>query len=264
MDNLRIYGNPPYKVAVIHGGPGAAGEMAPVARELSSRFGILEPLQTAKSVEGQVDELAEVLKAYTNGPATLIGHSWGAWLIYILAAKHPELVKKLILVGSGAFEAKYVAHLHETRMSRLTTSEQTEIQSLLKLIENPQTTPADRNAAFARFGSLFSKTDTYAPLPDQGDPVNCQADIYNSVWPQAAELRKTGKLLELGKSILCPVLAIHGDYDPTPSVGIKKPLLHVLKNFNFIELKKCGHSPWMEQYARDIFYEIITSKLIDE
>jgi hypothetical protein len=39
MKNLRIYGKAPFNVAVIHGGPGAVGEMAPVARELSIRPG---------------------------------------------------------------------------------------------------------------------------------------------------------------------------------------------------------------------------------
>ena len=35
MSNLRTYGEPPFGVAVIHGGPGAGGEMAPVARVLA-------------------------------------------------------------------------------------------------------------------------------------------------------------------------------------------------------------------------------------
>ena len=48
MRNFRLYGNKPYKIAVIHGGPGAPGEMAPVARELSSDYGVIEPLQTAQ------------------------------------------------------------------------------------------------------------------------------------------------------------------------------------------------------------------------
>lgn len=43
MKNLRKYANEPFKIAVIHGGPGAPGEMAPVARELSSVRGVLEP-----------------------------------------------------------------------------------------------------------------------------------------------------------------------------------------------------------------------------
>ena len=33
MKNLRKYGKPPFNVAVIHGGPGVPGEMAPVARD---------------------------------------------------------------------------------------------------------------------------------------------------------------------------------------------------------------------------------------
>src|SRR5215510_9607502 len=32
VENHRTYGSAPYTVAVVHGGPGAAGEMAPVAR----------------------------------------------------------------------------------------------------------------------------------------------------------------------------------------------------------------------------------------
>jgi hypothetical protein len=37
MKNLRKYGKAPFSLAVIHGGPGAPGEMATVARELESR-----------------------------------------------------------------------------------------------------------------------------------------------------------------------------------------------------------------------------------
>ncbi len=33
MKNLKVYGKPPFNVAVIHGGPGAPGEMAPMARD---------------------------------------------------------------------------------------------------------------------------------------------------------------------------------------------------------------------------------------
>ena len=40
-----------YKVALVHGGPGAPGSIAPVARELSKTCGVLEPLQTRASVE---------------------------------------------------------------------------------------------------------------------------------------------------------------------------------------------------------------------
>ena len=77
MKNLRKHGNKPFNAAVVHGGPGAPGEMALVARELSSVTGVLEPLQTATTLEGQVQELKAVLEKNAALPVTLIGFSWG-------------------------------------------------------------------------------------------------------------------------------------------------------------------------------------------
>ena len=54
MENFRMHGLAPYGVAVVHGGPGAEGEMRPVARKLSVDRGVLEPLQTETSVNGQL------------------------------------------------------------------------------------------------------------------------------------------------------------------------------------------------------------------
>ena len=99
MGSLRKYGDPPFAVAVVHGGPGATGEMAIVARELSSSAGVLEPLQTAATIHEQVEELRAILGEHAIFPLTLIGFSWGAWLSCILTSFYPELVKKLILVS---------------------------------------------------------------------------------------------------------------------------------------------------------------------
>jgi len=94
LKSLRMHGKAPYAVAVIHGGPGAPGEMEPVARELSGYHGTLEPLQGAASIEGQLQELKAVLIAHASLPVTLIGHSWGAWLSLMFAARNPSFVKK--------------------------------------------------------------------------------------------------------------------------------------------------------------------------
>jgi pimeloyl-ACP methyl ester carboxylesterase len=56
--------------------------------------------------------LKTVITADGSPPVILIGFSWGAWLCFILAARYPELVKKLILVSSGAFEEHYTTSLH--------------------------------------------------------------------------------------------------------------------------------------------------------
>ena len=52
MKDFRVYGDGPYDVAVVHGGPGIPGAMAPVARELAADRGVLEPLQSAGTIDG--------------------------------------------------------------------------------------------------------------------------------------------------------------------------------------------------------------------
>jgi pimeloyl-ACP methyl ester carboxylesterase len=259
MNKFRLYGKAPFDVVAVHGGPGAGGEMAAVARELASEHGVLEAFQAAMSLDGQVEELKTVITADGSPPVILIGFSWGAWLCFILAARYPELVKKLILVSSGAFEEHYTTSLHQTRMSRLTVSEQREVNELFKILEDPAIT--DKATYFKRFGALFSRADAYDPLPDNAE-IDFRPDIYGKVWSEGAELRRSGKLLELGREIKCPVTSIHGDYDPHPAGGVRIPLSSIVQDFNFIELKKCGHKPWAERYARDEFFRILKAQLI--
>ena len=262
MENLRKYGKAPFSVAVIHGGPGAPGEMAPVARELASFRGVLEPLQTAGSLRGQVEELKTVLKKSGDLPVTLIGFSWGAWLSFMLAARYPAFVKKLILIGSGPYEEEYAAKIGETRLNRLNEEDKARANAAIEILNNP--TAEDKNSSFARFGALCSKADAYDPVPcasEESETVDGQVAIFQGVWRDAVELRRSGKLLELGEHIRCPVVAIHGDYDPHPAEGVQTPLSAILKNFRFILVNNCGHKPWIEREARDKFYGILKEEL---
>jgi pimeloyl-ACP methyl ester carboxylesterase len=189
----------------------------------------------------------------------LIGFSWGAWLSFIFAANYPVFVKKLILIGSGPFEEKYAGRIQETRLNRLSEEERTEVKSLIQIIHNP--TAENKSEAFARFGELFSKADAYDPILQESNVTDCDVGIFQGVWKETSELRRSGKLLELGKHIKCPVVAIHGDYDPHPAEGVQKPLSAILKSFRFILLKNCGHKPWIERQARDKFHTILKEEL---
>jgi pimeloyl-ACP methyl ester carboxylesterase len=252
---VRKYGESPFRVAVIHGGPGAPGGMAPVARELSADIGILEPLQTASSVQGQVLELAAQLEANASLPVTLVGASWGAMLSYLLAAHYPESVQKIIMVGSAPYEDKYAEQIMQTRLSRLDAAEKNDMLGLLEGLSQGD------GKSMTRLGAFLAKTDVYNPLPHDSDVIECQHDLHAKVWKEAAKLRKSGELLEIGRRIRCSVLAIHGDYDPHPAEGVAKPLSTVLNSFRFLMLDKCGHEPWIEAEAKDRFYAIIRSEL---
>lgn len=259
MQNLRIYGNSPFRVVVIHGGPGAPGYMAPVARELADEQGVLEPLQTAGSLEGQIQELKAILTENTNLPVILIGSSWGAMLSFIFTARYSEFVKKLILVGSGVYENKYDLKITKTRLERLSKEEKKQVYYLMNAMH--QVAINEKNSLLAKMAELFTKADTYDPLTLDIEVIEYQYQINDNVWQEVEELRTSGELLALGKQINCPVVAIHGDYDPHPAEGVQKPLSSVLKDFKFYLLKQCGHMPWIEKKAREKFYKILKAEL---
>lgn len=261
IENPRKYGKEPYSTVLVHGGPGAPGEMRPVAMELSKFVGFLEPLQTANSVQGQIDELIHIIEKNTEAPVTLIGWSWGAWLTYLVAAQRPALIKKLIIVSSGPFEAKYTEGMMDTRLSRLNNQERLRSKEILALLQDGKANGKD----FNEFGGLMDKADSYNPIlhkdESEVDMSEFGADIYEKVWPEADQMRKSGHLLEEGKKIVCPVVVIQGDHDPHPAAGVKEPLEKVLKDFRFILLKNCGHHPWYEKEAKDEFYRILKEEL---
>ncbi len=96
-----------------------------------------------------------------------------------------------------------------------------------------------------------------AELGEIADP----AEMYQGVWPQAAQLRATGELLRRVATITCPVVAIHGDCDSHPAEGIQQSLAANVKDFRMIILEKCGHTPWCERHAMERLYQILEREL---
>ena len=259
MRPVRKWGRGPYPVAVIHGGPGAPGEVAPVARELSAVHGVLEPFQTETTLDLQVQELRSDLEEHGRVPVVLIGFSYGAFLSWILAARYPALVSRLVLVSSPPFEESYAAMIMETRLERLSQGERSEARELLEQLEEPSF--PDKNAVLARLGSLLSRADAFDPAFQEDEAFNCQYEIFRGVWDEVCELRRNRALLGMAGSITCPVVAIHGDRDPHPALGVKAPLARVLPDFRFILLEKCGHRPWIERNASEQFYEVLVKEI---
>ena len=74
---VRLYGEEPYKVVLVHGAPGAVGSLKGFAEELSelSKVGIVEPIQSKYSIAELIDELYCQIKDNCVDKVTLIGHS---------------------------------------------------------------------------------------------------------------------------------------------------------------------------------------------
>src|SRR5260221_13075734 len=121
---IREYGRSGLPIIVLHGGPGASGHMAPIARRLADSYQAIEPFQRRSggerlTVAAHVADLHEVVAFYARGcrPA-LLGASWGAMLALVYAAAHPQFSGPLILVGCGTFDPVARAELQRNITER--------------------------------------------------------------------------------------------------------------------------------------------------
>ena len=259
MNNFRKYGQPPFSVILLHGGPGAAGELAAVAKKLSSKLGVIELLQTGFCIEELIEESYQVIMEHAQIPVILAGHSWGAWLGILFNEKHPDLVRKLILVSSGPFESLYAKHIMSTRMDRISPDDAMILNGLLNQLSESK---AGKNDIFKKIGHILDIADIYKPIEYNPLDIEYNYEIFEAIWPSAANLRDSGELLSIASNITCPVVAIHGDYDPHPAEGVEKPLAENLRDFRFILLEKCGHYPWKEQHGIRQFYKILSDEMM--
>jgi len=244
--DCRKYGSPPFSALVVHGGPGGEGEVRPVAERLSKSIGVIEPLLRAESLEGQVEELHQAILAHADTPVTLIGHSFGAMLAVIVAARYPKLMKKLIMVGSGSLEKGGGQGVMKKRLERLSKDERERLEVI-----KTQLDAENKDALFKEMGEIVAKADSFDPEPSD-DLIECSYRVYNKVWADSVAFRESGKWLKLFHEVTCPIVAIHGEYDPHP---IQKG------NHRQVVLKNCGHRPWVERQANELFYETLQKEL---
>lgn len=258
--NVRIYGEPPFEVAVLHGGPGAPGYMAPVARELARTVGVIEPLQTKDSLDGQIEELREQVTDHADFPVTLIGSSWGAVLALFLAAREPDLVRKLILIGSAVFDAENSSRIEGIRIGRLDDNGRRRYAEIMTEMETASS--EDRKRLMSEWGEMLFDTDVFDPLTDDLEIIEVQHNIFGNVWPEFVALRdRPGYLASEFSRIDVPTAVIHGEYDPHPIEGIRPFLERCLFQVRFYLLPRCGHYPWIERNARTRFFEILRNEI---
>jgi len=255
-ENINTYGNEPFQLAVLHGGPGAMGYMAPVALEMSKKYGVLEPLQSKLTVQEQIDELKGQIIKYTNKPIVLVGSSWGAILALLFASQNQYMVEKLVLVGCGTFTKESSDIVDKIRNSRLTKVQQKRIEKLIQTMD--KLSGEEQSLAMKEFGAIFDSSDKYYPICDNKELGTLDWNIFINVWKDFVKLRNKPNYIKSEFSkINIPAILIQGDYDPHLTKEVYSFLKKCIPKIKLYELEKCGHYPWIEKYAKNNFYKIL-------
>lgn len=260
MDQYRQYGTRLPQIVLVHGGPGAPGELRPLARILEKKgFSSLEALQSGTTIAEQVEELKVQVEESGLRSVTLLGYSWGAWLAILLAEKYPDLVDKLILVSTPPFTKEEAIEISKRRLDKLSSEQQKVVSELVSQIESENY--EERVEAFRALALLFRGTDAYSLLTEREYVLEYQVDVFRSVWKEAEEKRASGEMLERFSRVRQPLIFIHGDDDPHSSTAI----IGLLKNMDldavYYEIPNCGHSPWLERFGQFRFISIVENEL---
>jgi len=251
----RSYGEHGPPLVVVHGGPGAPGGAAALARELGETNRVLEPHQRLSgdaplTVARHVADLREVIDRELGDderPA-IVGTSWGAMLALAFAAEHPGVARALVLVGSGTFDEPSRAEFRRRLDERLGARE----RAMLAALEQG---PGSRDERLRAMASLVLPAYGHDVLPHDDETVAYDARGNAEAWGDMIRLQADGTYPAAFARIEVPVLMLHGVDDPHPGEMIRASLAPHLKRLDFIELERCGHEPWFERHAREEFFD---------
>jgi pimeloyl-ACP methyl ester carboxylesterase len=255
MLHFRTYGNSGPEIILLHGGPGAPGEIAPIGRELADSFRLVEPFQRSSgakplTVAGHVADLHDLVTARgTDRKPILIGFSWGAMLALAYAEDHPGSAGPLILVGCGTFDERSRDQLKRTLAVRM-APEIHDAQHRASLLPREHERLRTSTAACL---PLYA----YAPVTDNLELEHVDARGHEESWSDMLRLQADGTYPAAFASIKAPALMLHGDFDLHAGPLIHASLQPYMPQLTYRELARCGHYPWIEKYAAAQFYASI-------
>ena len=256
---VRRYGNSGPLVLVLHGGPAAVGDVAPVAKGLSGSFRAVEPWQRGSggsplTVARHIADLHELaVDLGGDSPVAIVGHSWGAMLALCYAAEHPGKAGPIVLVGCGTFDQSSRSMMQAIIEERMDDDVRERIQKL-------SSGSNDLAEQFVRTFKLTRHIFDYNPIgpyaeKEESEPFDLKA--HDETWSDMRRLQDDGTYPNAFAAIESPVLMIHGQYDPHPGKMIRDSLLPFLPQLEFREFERCGHNPWIENSSRELFFSNI-------
>jgi pimeloyl-ACP methyl ester carboxylesterase len=257
----REYGSAGPVVVLLHGGPGAAGYLAPVARELAGSFRVLEPFQRGSggeplTVARHVQDLHELIQSRCAGtPPAVVGHSWGAMLALAYAAAHLRSAACLVLVGCGTFDL-------EARQRFRTLIEERTDGALRQRLEGVSREIADPDEQLRARADLLLPIYSCELIEARMEAEVCDARAHRETWDDMLRLQAEGAYPAAFAAIAVPVLMLHGAADPHPGRMIRDSLTPHLPQLEYREWDRCGHYPWLEKAVRDEFFSALRGWLV--
>ncbi len=214
------------------------GPLQALAAALGARFADL-PGYAGTSAIADFDAAADALATRLAPGADLMGWSLGGMLALATAARHPDKVGRLVLIGGTA---SFVAR--DGWPEGMPPAELDQFIAAAK---------ADMAALLPRFVGNFNRGDRRAraltrEIVELGDPLPPLETLAIGLdWLRTVDLRP------LLPAVYCPILIIQGAADPLMPLTGAQRLASALPNARLAVMDGCAHAPFLS--APEAFLE---------
>jgi pimeloyl-ACP methyl ester carboxylesterase len=259
--DVRLY------VRVVGNGPDTviAGMAAHLARDLTplspgrtliffdprSRGGSDAVRDTAKlGMELEVEDLEAVRTHFRVSRMSLLGWSYHGAVSALYAARYPERVRALVMIGPMAPRPSSAA-ISGRRGSPPDSADLAYVSSLQQ-----SGMPAIDPVGFCRQATLRQMLRPMMGRPDSARRALANPCIYWNEWPRQvfATIRRVIPLVagvpwdytEQARRITAPTLIVHGRNDPNAAVEGGRDWASLIPGARIVELDEVGHAPWLE------------------
>lgn len=237
-------------LVLVHGLGGSTNTWYPQAQVLKRDLRLVAynlagsartPVREGISIASHMDDLLDVVReaAGGSGRVHLAGHSLGTIICQHFAARHPEQVASLALIGPFPEPPEAARAALRDRAAKARAEGMRGIADAIVAGGTADDTKVNQPAAAA-----FVRESIMAQ-PPEGYARNCEA----LAEAQSADL----------SCIACPTLLITGDQDRTAPADVGRAMASAIRGAELQVLTACGHWATIERakqvnYALTVFY----------
>jgi pimeloyl-ACP methyl ester carboxylesterase len=181
------------------------------------------------TVEAMADDVFAFIRALDHRTIDLVGFSLGGFVAQVLVERHPDLVRKLILTGTGPRGGKGIAHVPAVTFYDITRAALARVDPKTFLFFNRN--PTGKRAAMEFLRRLEERTD------DLDTPISTAAFLTQLV---AITRWGLGTPSDLSK-VTQPTLIANGDHDRMVPSALSTDLHHRIPRSELVVYPDSGH-----------------------
>ena len=209
----------------------------------------------AISIETNVEDLEALREELGGDPLRFYGHSWGAMLTMIYAARYPTHVAAMVLSDSGGPDMSFADAFSRRLEARMTAADRKAMAYWGPLRSGPDGAHASEEYFKAQLGAYV---DDRSQIPVLLDPADTHVFDVRVSRAMFADLDHHYDVKEGLKSVSVPTLIVLGRDDPI-GIATAQRLHGLIEGSSLEVIDSAAHFPWADRPAA--YYAVVDAFL---